>query len=49
MNKTKRPQAPKSRNEPLMRAMQELRSSNAAGPHKAKNIYNRNDKSWKVY
>lgn len=46
-NKSRRPQTPKARNEQLMRAMQDKRYGNAAGFHKPKTSYNRNDKSWK--
>lgn len=44
MNKNKRPQAPKGRNENLMRAMQDKRRSNAAGLHKSKKAYARKGK-----
>lgn len=47
MKKQRRPQAPKSRNLPLAKAMIELRRSNAATPHTPKTTYNRKDKSWK--
>jgi hypothetical protein len=43
-NKRKRPQTPKTRNEPLMRANQGLRFSNAAEPHKSKKAYVRKPK-----
>lgn len=46
MNKhRKRPQKPKNQgNEGYMRGMQDIRFSNAAGPHNAKNAYNRKPK-----
>lgn len=45
MSKSKRVQKPKAvRNEPYMRAMQELRKSNAAGTHKSKKSYKRKGK-----
>jgi hypothetical protein len=47
MNKNKRPQTPKGRNENLMRAMQEKRMSSAAAPHKNKSKYDRKNQSWK--
>jgi hypothetical protein len=47
MNKNKRPQAQKVRNEQLMRAMQDKRQSNAAGFHKPKSDYQRKPKHFK--
>ena len=44
MNKNKRPQAPKSHNPELAQAMQELRRSSAASPHKNKARYDRKTK-----
>ncbi len=44
MNKNKRPQAPKSANPALAKAMKELRRSSAAEPHKNKARYSRTDK-----
>lgn len=44
MNKNKRPQAPKVRNESYMRGMQELRKSNAAGTHRSVKDYRRKPK-----
>ncbi len=43
MSKSK-PQKPKVRNEAYMRGMQELRKSNASGPHRSKNAYKRKGK-----
>lgn len=43
----KRPQTPKARNEPYMRAMQEIRQSNAAGSHKSARDYRRKPKHFK--
>lgn len=40
----KRPQKPKVRNEAYMRGMQELRRSNASGPHRPKTAYKRKGK-----
>ena len=42
--KNKRPQKPKVRNESYMRVMQELRKSNASGPHRPKTAYKRKPK-----
>ncbi len=44
MNKNRRPQAPKGRNEQYMRGMQELRQSNAAGTHRSAKDYRRKPK-----
>lgn len=46
MSKNKKPrvQTPKARNEPLMRAMQDLRRSSAAQPHTNKAKYTRKTK-----
>lgn len=43
-NTNRRPQTPKSRNEPFMRAMQEVRRSSAAAPHKLGTDYRRKPK-----
>lgn len=46
----KKPQNPKPRNESLMRAMQDKRSSSAASPERNKKRYSRTDRrdtSWK--
>lgn len=43
MSKSK-PQKPKVRNEAYMRGMQELRKSNASGPHRPKTAYKRKPK-----
>lgn len=43
-NKNRRPQTPKVGNTAYMRGMQELRRSNASGPHKSKKAYVRKDK-----
>lgn len=47
MKRNKRVQAPKGRNEALMRAMQDKRQSSAAGPHRPKTAYNRKPKHFK--
>lgn len=44
-----RPQTPKGRNEPLMRAMQDKRRSSASGPHKPKTAYVRKGKYGNSY
>jgi hypothetical protein len=43
-NKNRRPQTPKARNIEYMKGMQELRKSNAAGPHKTATDYRRKPK-----
>lgn len=45
----KRPQTSKGRNENLMRAMQDKRKSNAAGPHRPKTDYRRKPKHGNNY
>lgn len=44
MKNSKRPQAPKGRNLPYAKAMQELRRSNAAGRHRSATDYRRKPK-----
>jgi len=46
MKKPSRPQTPKGRNEPLMRAMQDKRYGSAAAKHRNKKKYARTD-NWK--
>lgn len=44
MKTNRRGQTPKPRNEPLMRAMQEVRRSSASEPHRNKSKYTRKTK-----
>lgn len=43
-NKNRRPQAPKGRNFAMAQGMQEIRFSNASGPHRAQTDYRRKPK-----
>lgn len=47
MNKSKRPQAPKTGNRQMVNAMQGKRFSNAAGPHRTATDYRRKPKHFK--